>query len=151
MRFNVVFMKMDVPPLSTYKQKGPTSFNFSIKHFASFCNKYLYHVCIYYQWKPQWLPQRFLTNFWESPAQMKSDSDFFFCLCTVLYFSSVSTLYRFYFLILTLPFYAQTQLYQECFFNISACTSDHRASELGNKTPQFHLGLKMKWKLSISA
>lgn len=26
------------------KQRRPTSFNFSIKHFASFCNKYLYHV-----------------------------------------------------------------------------------------------------------
>lgn len=75
---------MDVPPLSTYKQRRPTSFDFRIKHFASFCNKYLYHVVFIINEKLQWLPQRFLTNFWESPAQMKSDA---FMYSSVFYFA----------------------------------------------------------------
>lgn len=92
--------KMDVPPLSTYKQRRPTSFNFSIKHFASFCNKYLYHVVFIINEKLQWLPQRFLTNFWESPAQMKSDS---FMYSYIFWFLSFS-FSVFYFSTLTLPF-----------------------------------------------
>lgn len=84
---------MDVPPLSTYKQRRPTSFDFRIKHFASFCNKYLYHVVFIINEKLQWLPQRFLTNFWESPAQMKSDA-FYVQFCFL--FLSVSLLFLFF-------------------------------------------------------
>lgn len=134
--------KMDVPPLSTYKQRRPTSFNFSIKHFASFCNKYLYHVVFIINEKLQWLPQRFLTNFLG-----ESSSNEVRCVYVQFYFLFLSLYICLSVALLFLYFnIAFLTLNQECFFKISACTFNHQSSRTGQKIHH----KKLKFLLNVA-